>query len=217
MEADNCCSPRWQRRKDARPEEIIAAAIQLFVERGFAATRLDDIALRAGVSKGTLYLYFKSKEDIFKTAVTDSVLPEIERAEAITKDYQGDMQSLLAALLRSWANFIRETPVSGVAKLIVAESANFPDMAKFYFEQVVLRIRAIFATVVEKGIAQGEFRPLPVDLVVRDLTWSLTFASVWKHSLQVYDSVPLDYDAFFELHLNISMKGLLADKAGREV
>ncbi|HET8704663.1 MAG TPA: TetR/AcrR family transcriptional regulator [Pseudomonadales bacterium] len=211
MEAESCLSPRWQRRKDARPDEIMRAAMQLFVERGFTATRLDDIAQQAGVSKGTLYLYFKSKEDIFKTAVTESVVPEIERAEAATKDYQGSMRDLLTELLQSWARFARETPVSGVAKLMVAEAANFPDMAKFYFEQVVLRVRAIFASVVEKGITSGEFRPLPVDLVVRDLTWSLIFASVWKHSLQAFEQDQLDYDAFFELHLDISLKGLLAD------
>jgi len=210
MELPNCCAPRWQRRKDERPEEIIAAAMKLFVERGFTATRLDDIARSAGVSKGTLYLYFKSKEEIFKTAVTDSVLPEIAKAEALTKDYSGDMRTLLATLMRSWANFVRDTPVSGVAKLIVAESANFPDMAQFYYEQVVLRVRALFAAVVEKGITLGEFRKLPVDLVVKDLTWSLIFASVWKHSLQAFEPTQLDYDAFFEVHLDISLNGLLA-------
>lgn len=208
MEAE---SPRWQRRKEARPEEILDAAMLLFVKRGFTATRLDDIARSAGVSKGTLYLYFESKEEIFKAVVTESVLPEIEKAENTSREYQGNMRSLLALLLKTWADFSRKTPISGVTKLMIAESSNFPDMAQFFHEQVVHRVRRMFENVIYRGIEVGEFRKLPVELVVRDLTWSLIFASVWKHSLQVYDHEPLDFDAFFALHLDISMNGLLVD------
>ncbi|MCJ7838090.1 MAG: TetR/AcrR family transcriptional regulator, partial [Burkholderiales bacterium] len=94
--------PRWTRRKDARPEEIIAAALDLFVERGFAATRLDDVAARAGVSKGTLYLYFENQEDLFKAVVRGNVLPVLQHGEVLVGNFSGSSADLVRKLVRGW-------------------------------------------------------------------------------------------------------------------
>ena len=119
--------PRWARRKDARPEEIIAAALDLFVERGFAATRLDDVAAHAGVSKGTLYLYFENKEDLFKAVVRGNILPLLQHGEALVESFAGSSGELLQQLVRGWWEYTGSTKIAGIPKLIIAEAGNFPD------------------------------------------------------------------------------------------
>src|SRR3954469_7259386 len=113
--------PRWERRKEARPQELLAAALDLFVERGFAATRLDDVAARAGVSKGTLYLYFANKEELFKAVVRESMLPALDEAEDLIKHHQGHSAALFEDIIMGWWERIGQSKVSGITKLIMAE------------------------------------------------------------------------------------------------
>src|ERR1700749_3379160 len=119
-------SPRWRRRKDARPGEIIAAALEVFAERGFAAARLDDIAARAGVSKGALYLYFATKEDLFHAVVSEAVAPNLEAVQAAAETYDGDFAALARMLVANLGRIAITTPVGGVAKMVIGESRNFP-------------------------------------------------------------------------------------------
>src|SRR5450830_354499 len=121
--------PRWERRKDARPQELLAAALDLFVERGFASTRLEDVARRAGVSKGTLYLYFTNKEELFKAVVRDSIVPVIGAAEDSIAGFEGHSADLLRKVLGDWWERLGATKASGITKLIMAEAGNFPDIA----------------------------------------------------------------------------------------
>src|SRR5215831_19824104 len=109
-------SKRWERRKEARPAEIVAAALQLFSDRGFAATRLDDVATVAGVSKGTVYLYFESKEQLFEAVVREAVAPNIARAEALVEGFEGPTPELLRQLFELLGAAL-ETPLTGVMKL----------------------------------------------------------------------------------------------------
>ena len=120
---------RWERRKEARPAEIVAAALQLFSDRGFAATRLEDVATVAGVSKGTVYLYFESKEQLFEAVVREAVTPNIARAEALVDAFEGPTPDLLRSLFAFLAEVL-ETPITGVMKLLVSESGNFPQLAR---------------------------------------------------------------------------------------
>src|SRR5688500_5228440 len=112
MDCPFTCKPRWTRRKDARPQELLAAALDHFVERGYAATRLEDVARQAGVSKGTLYLYFTNKEELFKAVVRESLLPELGQAEDIIAAFTGDTRDLLAQFIRMWWERIGETKLS---------------------------------------------------------------------------------------------------------
>src|SRR5262252_8704646 len=102
--------PRWERRKDARPAELLAAALDLFVERGYAATRLDDVARRAGVSKGTVYLYFSSKEELFKAVVREGLVPLLERGEKMVAEHRGSIATLIDQLVRGWWEAVGHTP-----------------------------------------------------------------------------------------------------------
>ncbi len=122
---------RWERRKEARPAEIVAAALQLFSDRGFAATRLEDVATVAGVSKGTVYLYFESKEQLFEAVVREAIAPNIDRAEEMVDAFEGPTPELFRALFELLGTVL-ETPLTGVVKLLIAESGNFPQLARLY-------------------------------------------------------------------------------------
>ncbi len=124
-------SKRWARRKEARPQELLAAALDLFVERGFAATRLDDVAARAGVSKGTLYLYFANKEELFKAVVRENMLPVLDEAADLIQQHEGDSATLFQDIMLGWWERVGNTKVSGITKLIMAESGKFSGSGPF--------------------------------------------------------------------------------------
>lgn len=200
--------PRWERRKEARPQELIAAALDLFVEKGFAATRLEDVAARAGVSKGTLYLYFDNKEALFKAVVQEGILPVIEEGEALLQQYQGPASDLLRIVVYRWWETVGASQLAGVIKLMLSEAQNFPEVAQFHYDQVVLRGKRIFAFVVELGIRQGEFRELPVDHCVRLLLAPLLMLAIWRYSLGVCEAEPVDADSYLKTYLDLALGGL---------
>ena len=121
--------PRWTRRKHARPEEITAAALELFVERGYANTRLEDVAARASISKGTLYLYFENKEELFKAVVREGLVSPLDAMKNVLEQFEGSSFELLRILLCGWWERVGSTRVSGIPKLIFAEAGNFPELA----------------------------------------------------------------------------------------
>lgn len=201
-------APRWQRRPEARPEEILRAAMQTFVERGFTATKLEEVASRAGVSKGTLYLYFSNKEELFRSTVRESIVPHIQSGEQRIADYQGDPLLLLREVYDGWAAVVTDPLMGGLCKLMVAEAGNFPEVARFYMEEVVKRTRALFASVLLRCMEAGELRQAPVDFVVREMTAPILFASLWRHSLASQDDSPLDFPGYLDFHFNIVLQGL---------
>jgi AcrR family transcriptional regulator len=158
-------TPR-KRRKEARPTELTAAALALFVEKGFSATRLEDVASRAGVSKGTLYLYFDSKEALFKAVIQEGILPVVVENEAIAAKHTGSSFDLLEKLLDNWWGKIGLTDFAGIPKLMVAEARNFPEVARFYYENVICRGRALVGAALERGMATGEFRRMEVETTI---------------------------------------------------
>src|SRR5579871_3879159 len=136
---------RWRRRKEARPAEILQAALASFQERGFAGTRLEDVAARAGVTKGTIYLYYPSKKELFKAVVRSELLPNIEWIESAL-DEPGPAAPLLERLFTFWARDLFPSPVSVLPKLVIAEAGNFPELARFYLETVVHRGLGLIAS-----------------------------------------------------------------------
>lgn len=206
-------TPRWQRRPDARPEEILRSAMQTFVERGFAATRLEEVAARAGVSKGTLYLYFSNKEDLFRSTVREGIVPHIQSGEQRIADFRGNPLLLLREVYDGWAAVVTDPLLGGLCKLMVAEAGNFPEVARFYMEEVVKRTRALFASVLLRCMDAGELRHAPVDFVVRELTAPILFAAMWRHSLASHDDSLLDFPAYLDFHFTLLLQGLQPSQA----
>ena len=172
-----------QRRKDARPQELLDAALDLFVERGFAATRSEDVAARAGVSKGTLYLYYPSKEELLKEVIRHHVINPIAEGVQIIREFEGPTPELLALVLRLWWERIGETRASGIIKLMTSEVRNFPEIAQFYVDEVVTPSNQMLAQVIQRGVDRGEFRDINVVEVVHALVGPLVFLALNKHSL----------------------------------
>jgi AcrR family transcriptional regulator len=201
-------NPRWLRRKDERPRELVAAALQLFVERGFAATRLEDVAARAGVSKGTLYLYFASKEDLFRAVVRRGLVESIEIAERQVREFRGGSIELLDALLRRLWDVLVRSPYSGIPKLVIAEAGNFPELARFYFDEVIYRGLRLVAAVIEGGIEAGELSPADLRHLPRVAVAPIVMAAVWKHSFAALEETSLWDDAYLETHLATLFHGV---------
>jgi AcrR family transcriptional regulator len=200
---------RWRRRKEARPEEILAAALASFAERGFAATRLEDVAARAGISKGTLYLYFKGKEELFEAVVRATLVPNIARLETLAATFEGPSALLLERLLLTLGDVVG-SQVGAIPKLVIAEAGNFPDLARFYLDEVVRRGLRLIGTILRRGIERGEFRPVDVDHTVFCVIAPMLIAALWKNSLEAYDDAPLDTQALARAHLDLLLRGLEA-------
>lgn len=205
-------TPRWKRRKQARPGELIAAALQVFVEKGYAATRLEDVALRAGISKGTIYLYFSNKEELFKAVVRQAIVPSLETAETLQSEHRGSAGELLAKILRYWRQQTAATPLGAIPKLVIAECGNFPDLARFYLEEVIQRGHRIIAEALTRGIESGEFRRMDPNYALRVVISPMIFSLLWKHSLEMYESKPLNADQLLDIHLDVLLNGLVARK-----
>lgn len=203
--------PARQRRKQARPQELLAAALDLFVEKGFAATRSEEVAARAGVSKGTLYLYYPSKEELLKAVIRESIASQIAEGEDIVRGFEGPTTELLPHLMQEWWRRIGETKASGICKLIVAEVRNFPDIAAFYREEVIEPAERMIGRVLERGIARGEFRPLPVHEAVHVLMAPVLLMMLHRHSIGacagMAERFP-DPRQLIEVQLDLVMQGL---------
>ena len=202
-------TPR-QRRKDARPAELIDAALDVFVERGFTATRLEEIAERAGVSKGTLYLYFDSKEALFKAVVEGGILPALAEGEAMLAAGRDDPAQLLRDLLNGWWDLVGSTCLAGIAKLMMAEARNFPELAEYYRENVIERGHRLMVEVLELGMARGVFRKQDPMLLCHVAFSPLLMASIWRQSFGMCGGPDMDYRAYIDMHLETLMDGLRA-------
>ncbi|MBL8515950.1 MAG: TetR/AcrR family transcriptional regulator [Betaproteobacteria bacterium] len=201
-------TPRWERRKEARPSELMDAALELFVEKGFAATRLDDVAKRAGVSKGTLYLYFDSKEDLLKAVVREGYVARIADAEAYARAFTGTSAELLRDIMGMWWTQVGATPMAGITKLMIAEAGNFPELARFYHDEVMHRGMGLFTYALQRGIASGEFRPVNLEHATRLCCAPVVMTMIWKHSLGLCTHDELVPEAYFETHLDMLLRGL---------
>jgi AcrR family transcriptional regulator len=205
--------PRWTRRKDARPQELLAAALDLFVEKGYAATRLEDVAARAGVSKGTLYLYFTNKEELFKAVVRENVVPVLGEAEEIVDRFEGHSADLFREIALGWWERIGNTKLSGITKLMMAEANNFPEVTKFYYDEVISRGNAMIARMLERGVQRGEFRPIDIGNAVNIVCAPMVMLMVWKHSFSVCRPEPISPEAYLANFIDIFLRGVLNDSA----
>lgn len=205
-------APR-QRRKEARPLELLEAALALFVEKGFAGTRSEEVARRAGVSKGTLYLYYPSKEELLKAVITHFVSSKIAATTQALRDVQGPISPLLREVLVPWWQQIYASPACGTFKLVITEVRNFPELAAFYTREVVEPGHALVGMLLRRGIQTGEFRRVDVDSAVHSLLLPMVMLCTHKHSLGACASPAshgIDAMRFIADHVDLVLRGLVA-------
>ncbi len=200
-----------QRRKETRPQELLDAALSLFVAKGFAATRSEEVARAAGVSKGTLYLYYPSKEELFKAVVRQNLSSLIAEGIELAAQYEGSTSDLLVELMGTWWARIGDTPAAGIHKIVLAEVGNFPELAQFYTDEVITPADHLFSSAVQRGIDRGEFRPLPVHEVAHALMAPMIFHAIHRHAFGgccVGGNPPVDSTAVLQTQLDIMLRGL---------
>lgn len=201
--------PRWERRKDARPQELLAAALDLFVEKGFASTRLEDVAKRAGVSKGTLYLYFENKEELFKAVVRENIVPALGDAEDIIAGFEGNSAELLREILMGWWERIGETKASGITKLMMSEANNFPEVANFYNDEVISRSTVMIEGMLKAAMDKGEFRRMDPQALTQVLVAPVLTLMMWKHSIGPCSAAAMDPRAFLDTLIDMALHGVV--------
>lgn len=175
--------PKHERRKNARPGELLAAALELFVEKGFAATRAEEVAKLAGVSKGTLFLYFASKEELFKAVVRQNISGRFAEWNAEFESFQGSTADMLRYCITAWWERIGSTKASGITKLMMSEAGNFPELAAFYEQEVMQPGHQLIQRVLQRGVDRGEFHPIDMKYAVYIVLAPMMFLAMWKHSL----------------------------------
>jgi AcrR family transcriptional regulator len=204
-------SPRWRRRKTARPGEIVAAALAVFAEKGFAAARLEDIAARAGVSKAALYLYFETKTDLFRAVVAEAVAPNIERIRPLAEGYQGRFADALPLVLGRLALAAEAAPLGGVAKMVIGESRNFPDLARVWHDTVASQGLALLAGMIGRAQDRGEVRPGDPRLMAVSVMGPMLVAILWREVFVPVGGDPIPLPALAAQHARTLLDGLLVE------
>ena len=198
-----------KRRKEARPGEIVDAARDEFVAKGFREARIDDIAARAGVSKGLVYVYFPSKEALFEAVIRSTVLPFIDHAAALiaadqTTPAPMQLRMLIGTLYRELVNTDRRR----LLHMILAEGTRFPEMARFYHAEVLTKARAILRALIERGVERGEFAASALSTYPEIIFGPALVAAMWKLLFEPYE--PIDTNAYMDAHLDAMLRALAA-------
>jgi AcrR family transcriptional regulator len=193
--------PRWRRLPGERPKQIIDAALVVFGERGLSNARLEDIAKRAGVSKGTIYLYFPNKEELFREVIRSTVIAQIEQAEVDVANATGTATESLTRIMRGSFEFLRTATFAAIFRLVNAELFNFPDLAEFYASEVVERKQRLISGIIARGIESGEFRRVDPAISARVLTSMFLVHGLWCSHRKLCASIAgrSDNEVFDEL------------------
>lgn len=201
---------RRARRKAARPGEVLDAALDTFATKGFAATRMDDIAAAAGVSKGTLYLYYPSKEAIFEALVRARLIPNLDRMEALLATPGQTAARGLRSVLRLVAEVAADTRLVAIPRLVLAEAGNFPGLARFYRREVAARGLGLLENLFRRGIEAGEFRPMDPHLAARLFIAPVIFAALWQTTFAPIEDNPVPIAAVLAQHADVFLRGIAA-------
>jgi AcrR family transcriptional regulator len=204
--------PRWQRRSEDRPREICEAALEVFAEKGFAAAKLDEIARRAGVSKGTLYLYFKDKADLFRAVVRDAIVPNIAYANTVALA-DAPFADVVRGLLVRFAENATRMPIGAVAKMVVGESRNFPELARVWHDEVASKTLGAIAALIEQAQKRGEVRPGDPRLYAFSLVGPMVMGALWQATLAPAGGKPLNLAKLAKQHSETALEGILMRRA----
>lgn len=199
-----------ERRKEARPGELLDAALDLFVEKGFAATRAEEVAARAGVSKGTLFLYFQSKEELFKAVVRENLSGRFKEWGEEFKTFEGSTADMVTYCMNVWWERVGATKASGITKLMMSEATNFPDLAAFYQTEVIQPGQALIRRILQRGIDRKEFRPMDLDYAVYSLIAPMIYLIISKHSagICVPCDAPMDPKRYIDSQVSMILHGM---------
>jgi AcrR family transcriptional regulator len=201
---------KWTRKPLERREEVLEAALNLFAQTGFAATRMEDIAKGAGISKAAIYLYFPSKSDVFKALVETRIVSLRQSIAAQASDMLHDPIAGLKQVVQLWAASNADPRMIALPRIVLAEAARFPELAEFYHAVAISQTQAVLVTLIEAGIAQGKFRVIDPKITARALVAPMLFEMLRRQAFKEEGTtVPIAdmVSTFFDLFLS----GILSD------
>lgn len=199
---------RWQRRKDARPAELLDAALAEFFEKGFEGARLEDIAARAGVSKGTIYLYFSGKEEIFQALVQSIPEANVARLQELVSDTDVGPDELLQRFLRLVSGLLRDERMVKFPRLIIGAAGRFPKLADIYREHVISRAIEVLKSILDRGVAADVFRPMDTQQAAFAAVSPLLFTAIWRTTFERPADSAIDAEAFSSQHIDTFLRGI---------
>jgi AcrR family transcriptional regulator len=205
--------PKFRRRAEARPEEVLDAALDLFIEQGFAKTRVEDIAKRAGLSKGAVYLYFPSKEQILEALVKRALTPIAENVFWAISEVRGDPRPTMKTVLRMLAGRLNDPRTLAIPKLILREVIGFPELARMYRREVLDRVLPLVEATLARGIKEGYFRPVDPHLTIRSIIGPMMLHVVLAEVFGIMPEGGIGFDQLVENHITILFDGLSAPAA----
>ena len=200
--------PRWRRRKEARPGDIVAAALAVFAEKGFAGARIDEIARRAGVSKGTVYLYFETKDDLFRAVVHDAIIPNIDEIGATALAADLPFPDVLRTLLPRFAELVTTRPIGAVVKMVVGESRNFPELARVWHDEVIAKGIDLISALIRRGQARGEIRPGDPRTYAFSIMGPILIGVLWRETFTPIGGAAIVLPAVARQHVETVLEGL---------
>ncbi len=201
--------PKWRRRKEARPGDIVAAALAVFAEKGFAGARIEEIARRAGVSKGTVYLYFETKGDLFRAVVHDAVIPNIDEISAMALGMDLPFPDMLRTLLPRFAELVTTRPIGAVVKMVVGESRNFPELARVWHDEVIAKGVELISALILRGQARGEVRPGDPRTYAFSIMGPMLIGVLWRETFTPVGGAAIDLQAVARQHAETVLSGLV--------
>ncbi|HKJ19126.1 MAG TPA: TetR/AcrR family transcriptional regulator [Woeseiaceae bacterium] len=199
--------PKYQRRKEDRPQEIADAAFKMFAEKGYAATRIDDVAKRAGVSKGLTYLYYKTKEDLFKAVVRNVVVRRVDSLIGNVESTELSSEEFLRGPLLDFMKKVPGSPIAIVIRLLISEGPRHPDLVNYYYENVVARGLEAIRQFVARGVERGEFRREALDHQPHLFLAPMMLSMIWR---LVFTDKPLDTDQLMESQIELLLAEMKA-------
>jgi AcrR family transcriptional regulator len=199
-----------ERRKESRPGELLAAALDLFVEKGFTATRVEEVAQRAGVSKGTLFLYFSSKEELFKAVVRENISGRFAEWGEELKSFEGSSEELLRHCMHSWWERVGATKASGIPKLMLSEAGNFPELVQFFQQEVVQPGNDLIQRILQRGVDRGELRAVDPVYGIYSILAPMVYLNLWQngHGSCGDQRITLDPQQFIAAQVQTLLHGL---------
>ena len=200
-------APRYQRRKEDRPDEITAAAFEVFAEKGYAAARVEEVAKRAGVSKGLTYVYFKTKEDLFKAVVRSVVIKRIDVLLEALDTTDLSSEDFMRGPLLDFMKRVPGSPIAIVIRLLIAEGQRHPDLVDFYYDNVVSRGLDAITRFIERGVRNGEFRRTAVNDLPHVVLAPMMLSIVWRI---VFTKRDLDTDRLMETQVEMLLAWIKA-------
>jgi AcrR family transcriptional regulator len=202
--------PRWQRRPEDRPDEILAAALAVFSEQGFARARLDDVAQRAGVSKGTLYCYFPSKEELFRATIRHHIVSRLAAFQTKVDAGQATPTDLIRTMIAATWHTLMDDRMLEISRVMHRELEHFPELARFYFDEVILAARHALDGIIKRGVERGEFRAVKHRFASRGIQLLVVHAAHAQSAFNALDPEPLSDEAVVEGISDLILNGLAA-------